>query len=312
MIIATIVLFVGLAFLYYGAEVLVRGSSRLALSIGIRPLVIGMTVVAFATSMPEMMVSLAAVFKNSSNLAAGNVIGSNIANVGLILGATALIAPMAVARGTLVREIPIMLAASLAVFVMALDGQLGRLDGLLLVTGLFAFLGYCYFSSRKALAYVEASTAEGEQHPHPGRNFFLILIGIVGLGLGAELMVRSAVFMARHLGISDLIIGVTVVALGTSLPELAASTVSACKGEADLSVGNVIGSNIFNILFVLGFCSLVRPITIESGILSYELPLMLFFSLALWPLVQRRLRLGRTEGGLLLLSYFVFITYYLL
>ena len=303
---------VGLALLYFGAEALVRGSSRLALAIGVRPLVVGMTVVAFATSMPEMMVSLAAVFKDSSNLAAGNVIGSNIANIGLILGATALLAPMAVARGTLTREIPIMLAASLAVFLMALDGQLGRLDGLLLVSGLIIFLGYCYITSRKALAYVNESTAKTESVGPPGRNFLLILIGIVGLGAGAELMVRSAVFMARYLGISDLIIGVTVVALGTSLPELAASAVSAWKGEADLSVGNIIGSNIFNIFFVLGFCSLVRPITIESGILRYELPLMLFFSLALWPLVQRRLRLGRTEGGLLLVGYLVFIIYYLL
>ena len=312
MILATGVLLVGLALLYFGAEALVRGSSRLAIAIGVRPLVVGMTVVAFATSMPEMMVSLAAVFKDSSNLAAGNVIGSNIANIGLILGATALLAPMAVARGTLTREIPIMLAASLAVFLMALDGQLGRLDGLLLVSGLIIFLGYCYITSRKALAYVNESTAKTESVGPPGRNFLLILIGIVGLGAGAELMVRSAVFMARYLGISDLIIGVTVVALGTSLPELAASAVSAWKGEADLSVGNIIGSNIFNIFFVLGFCSLVRPITIESGILRYELPLMLFFSLALWPLVQRRLRLGRTEGGLLLVGYLVFIIYYLL
>jgi cation:H+ antiporter len=312
LITASIVLFVGLALLYYGAEFLVKGSSRLALSFGIRPLVIGMTVVAFATSMPEMMVSLAAVFKESSNLAAGNVIGSNIANIGLILGATALIAPMTVARGTLVREIPIMLVASIAVFLMALDGQLGRLDGLMLVSGLFLFLLYCYLSSRKAMAYIEESAAEPEEAVYPGRNLFFVLLGIVGLGSGAELMVRSAVFMARHLGVSDLIIGVTVVALGTSLPELAASTVSACKGEADLSVGNVIGSNIFNLFFVLGFCSLIRPITIESGIVSYELPLMLFFSLALWPLVQRRLRLGRTEGGLLLLGYLAFIIYYLL
>ncbi len=312
MITASILLLAGLALLYCGAESLVKGSSLLALSFGIRPLVIGMTVVAFATSMPEMMVSLAAVLKGSSNLAAGNVIGSNIANIGLILGATALLAPMAVARGTLVREIPIMLIASLAVFLMSLDGQLGRIDGFLLLSGLITFLGYCFFSSRKAQAYLGDVTVETDQVTSQGRNFFLILIGIVGLGCGAELMVRSAVFIARHLGISDLIIGVTVVALGTSLPELAASTVSAWKGEADLSVGNVIGSNIFNIFFVLGLCSLIRPITIEPGVLSYELPLMLFFSLALWPLVKRRLRLGRTEGGLLLLGYLAFITYYLL
>ncbi len=311
MLTASLILCIGLAFLYYGAEFLVKGSSSLALAVGIRPLVIGMTVVAFATSMPEMMVSLAAVFKNSSDLAAGNVIGSNIANIGLILGATALLAPMAVARGTLVREIPIMLGASVALFLMSLDGQLGRLDGFLLVCGLMVFLSYCFISTRKLMALDKTESLAIERSANRGRDFLLILAGIIGLGLGAEMMVRSAVFMARHLGISDLVIGVTVVALGTSLPELAASTVSAWKGEADLSVGNVIGSNIFNIFFVLGFCSMVRPITIESGVLSYELPLMLFFSLALWPLVQRRLRLGRTEGGLLLLAYLSFVAYYL-
>ncbi len=311
MLTASLILCIGLAFLYYGAEFLVKGSSSLALAVGIRPLVIGMTVVAFATSMPEMMVSLAAVFKNSSDLAAGNVIGSNIANIGLILGATALLAPMAVARGTLVREIPIMLGASVALFLMSLDGQLGRLDGFLLVCGLMVFLSYCFISTRKLMALDKTESLAIERSANRGRDFLLILAGIIGLGLGAEMMVRSAVFMARHLGISDLVIGVTVVALGTSLPELAASTVSAWKGEPDLSVGNVIGSNIFNIFFVLGFCSMVRPITIESGVLSYELPLMLFFSLALWPLVQRRLRLGRTEGGLLLLAYLSFVAYYL-
>ena len=311
MLTASIILCIGLAFLYYGAEFLVKGSSSLALAAGIRPLVIGMTVVAFATSMPEMMVSLAAVFKGSSDLAAGNVIGSNIANIGLILGATALLAPMAVARETLVREIPIMLFASAALFLMSLDGQLGRLDGFLLVCGLIAFLSYCFISTRKVMSLDKTDSLDIERSANRSRDLLLILGGIVGLGLGAEMMVRSAVFMARHLGISDLVIGVTVVALGTSLPELAASTVSAWKGEADLSVGNVIGSNIFNIFFVLGFCSMIRPITIESGVLSYELPLMLFFSLALWPLVQRRLRLGRTEGGLLLLAYLLFVAYYL-
>ncbi len=307
-----ILLFVGLLLLYYGAEYLVKGSSQLALSFGIRPLIIGMTVVALATSMPEMMVSLAAVFKKSTDLAAGNIIGSNIANIGLILGATALIAPMAVARGTLVRELPIMLFASATVFVLALDGQLGRFDGFLLLTGLVFFLGYCYLSSRKSLTATDNATGRAGSPPHRGRNLLLILVGIVGLGLGAELMVRSAVFIARQLGVSDLIIGMTVVALGTSLPEFAASTVSALKGEADLSVGNVLGSNIFNLFFVLGFCSLMRPIKIDTSVIGYELPLMMLFSLALWPLIQRRLRLGRTEGGLLLLAYLIFISFYFL
>ncbi len=310
MLISIVILFVGLLFLYYGAEFLVKGSSQLALSFGIRPLIIGMTVVALATSMPEMMVSLAAVFKQSSDLAAGNIIGSNIANIGLILGATALIAPLAVARGTLVRELPIMLAASILVFLLSLDGQLGRLDGFLLVAGLILFLGYCYRSSCKTAPADQQPLPQTEKPSRRGQHILLVLVGIVGLGLGAEMMVRSAVFIARQLGISDLVIGMTVVALGTSLPEFAASTVSALKGQDDLSVGNVIGSNIFNLLFVLGFCSIMRPIPIDSGVMSYELPLMLLFSLGLWPLVQRRLRLGRTEGALLLFCYLLFISFY--
>lgn len=309
---SVILLFVGLVLLYYGAEFLVKGSSQLALSFGIRPLVIGMTVVALATSMPEMMVSLNAVLKQSSDLAAGNVIGSNIANIGLILGATAILAPIAVSRGTLVRELPIMLLASFMVFLFSIDGELGRIDGFMLVTGLCLFLGYCYFSSRKAMDAVKKTNRDVSQPRFSGRNVLLILSGIVGLGLGAEMMVRSAIFIARHFGVSDLVIGMTVVALGTSLPEFAASTVSAWRGEADLSVGNILGSNIFNLFFVLGICSLIRPITIEPGVLGYELPLMLFFSLALWPLIQRRLHLGRTEGALLLAGYLIFISSYFL
>ncbi|MCF6179276.1 MAG: calcium/sodium antiporter [Geopsychrobacter sp.] len=310
MLIAILTLLFGLLLLYLGAEYLVKGSSSFALSFGIRPLVIGMTIVALATSMPEMMVSLAAVIKKSSDLAAGNVIGSNIANIGLILGTTALLAPMTVARSTLIREIPIMLFASGVVFLMALDGELGRFDGLLLVLGLILFLGYCFVSSRKKKSVEMMISQDKIDHSHRRRDLLLILGGIVGLGIGAELMVRSAVFIARDLGVSDLVVGVTVVALGTSLPELAASTVSAWKGEADLSVGNVIGSNIFNLFFVLGCCALVAPIRIDLGILHHELPLMLVFSVALWLLVMRRLRLGRTEGVLLLLAYVVFISFY--
>lgn len=312
MILAFLLLCLGLLLLYYGAEFLVKGSSQLALSFGIRPLVIGMTVVALATSMPEMMVSLTAVLKQSSDLAAGNVIGSNIANIGLILGAASLFAPMAVARGTLAREMPIMLFASGMIFLLSLDGQLGRFDGALLIAGLIGFLCYCYRSSRQTRydEPLEASVQESRQHRW--RELLMILAGIVGLGLGAELMVRSAVYIARQLGVSDLVIGMTVVALGTSLPEFAASMVGAWKGEADLSVGNVIGSNIFNIFFVLGCCALVRPIAIEPGVLGYEFPLMMVFSIALWVLVMRRKRLGRTEGGLLLAGYLGFISFYFL
>ena len=309
MLIASFGLLAGLILLYYGAELLVEGSSKFALSFGVRPLVVGMTIVALATSMPEFLVSLAAVIRQSSDLAAGNVIGSNIANIGLILGAASLIAPMRVERSTLMRELPIMLALSLLTFFFALDGELGRLDGFLLLLGLGMFLVYCYISSRRAVAAVNAP-AENAAAGKRLRYLTLVLLGIVGLGLGAELMVRSAIHIAHALGVSDLVIGITVVALGTSLPELAASMVSAWKGEGDLSVGNVIGSNIFNLAFVLASCALVRPLKIEAGVVGYELPLMLVFSLMLWPLVYRRQRLGRTEGVILVAGYLVFVACY--
>ncbi|HKJ05437.1 MAG TPA: calcium/sodium antiporter [Geopsychrobacteraceae bacterium] len=311
MLTAVILFFAGLMLLYFGAEYMVSGSSRFALSLGIRPLIIGMTIVALATSMPEMMVSLTAVLKGTSDIAAGNIIGSNIANIGLILGAAALLAPMTVAKSTLKKDIPIMLAASLLLVLFALDGQLGFVDGLLLVIGLVIFILYCVFGNRRQGSSQPADEkAVALEKRHRSRDLVLILVGIVGLGVGAELMVRSAITIAQSFGISDMIIGMTVVALGTSLPELAASMMGAWKGEMDLSVGNVIGSNIFNLLFVLGVCSMIRPIAIESSILRFELPIMLLFSFALLPLIGRRMRIGRTEGGILLVAYLSFVGIY--
>lgn len=312
MLLAIVLFFAGLLLLYFGAEYMVSGSSRFALSLGVRPLIIGMTIVALATSMPELMVSLTAVLKGTSDIAAGNIIGSNIANIGLILGAAAILAPMQVARNTLRKDIPIMLAASVLLVLLALDGQLGFVDGLLLITGLVAFILYCIVVSRHAGIVTDAeATVVEEEKRHRGRDIVLILVGIVGLGLGAELMVRSAITIARGFGLSDMIIGMTVVALGTSLPELAASMMGAWKGEMDLSVGNVIGSNIFNLLFVLGLCSMIRPIPIEAATLKFELPLMLLFSFALLPLIGRRMRIGRTEGSILLSCYLLFVVFYI-
>lgn len=303
----------GLLLLYYGAEYLVAGSSKLALSFGIRPLVIGLTVVAFATSMPELMVSLFASIRGSSSIAAGNIIGSNIANVGLILGAAALVSPLLVARTTLTREVPMMVAASLATYLMAWDGQLGFIDGLLLLLSLVGFLVYCIVTARQPLGVDVDDTLEkvvAAEAIHRGRNIILVLLGMIGLGIGAELMVRGAVMIATRLGVSELVIGLTIVALGTSLPELAASMMSASKGQMDMSVGNVIGSNIFNVLFVLGICPLFGPLAIEPRILRVDFPVMLGFFLLLILLLsvfRPRHTLGRWRGAVLLGSYAFFI-----
>ncbi|PLX78511.1 MAG: hypothetical protein C0615_03530 [Desulfuromonas sp.] len=300
--------FAGLLLLYYGAEYLVSGSSHLALSFGIRPLIIGMTVVAFATSMPEMMVSLFAAFRDSSDIAAGNIVGSNIANIGLILGVASMLAPIVVANKILKREFPFMIGASLLLYILILDHKLGFFDGLFQFLLLLVFIGYCIVNAREdgAGPSVDNGTVDYEKS-HRLRDLIFIVVGIVGLGVGAELMVRSSVSIARSFGVSELVIGVSIVALGTSLPELAASVMSACKGEMDLSIGNVIGSNIFNILFVLGVCPMVRPLAIEPSLLSYQMPVMLAFSVGLVFLVYRNGGLGRFQGGVLLSGYAIFI-----
>lgn len=308
MAIAVILLFAGLLLLYYGADYLVIGSSRLAISFGVRPLIIGMTIVAFATSMPELMVSLLAAIKGSSDIATGNIIGSNIANIGLILGVAALLSPMAVARTTLTREIPFMIVASVLLFLFALDGVLSFINGLILFLLLLGFLAYCLRSAREKRFDPQMSDEITELGGKTRNKVLLyIIIGIVGLAFGAELMVRSAVTIARAMGISELIIGMSIVALGTSLPELAASVMSACKGEMDISVGNVIGSNIFNILFVLGVCPMIRALPVEPSVLTFQLPIMLLFSGALIPLVYHRLQLSRAKGALLLGAYLLFM-----
>jgi len=309
----TVLLFLaGLFLLYYGAESLVSGSSRLAFSYGIRPLVVGMTVVAFATSTPELLVSLLAAIRGSADIAAGNIVGSNIANIGLILGAAALLQPLGVGRATQTREIPIMIGASALFYMMILDGVIGFANGLVLFLLLLAFLVYCLRTGRAAAE--PAGTEPAGTEPAVAadrrerlRDLVLILLGIVGLMIGAELMVRSAVTIARYFGVSELVIGMSIVALGTSLPELAASLMSAWKGEMDLSIGNVIGSNIFNLLFVLGICPMLRPLAVDPSILVFEVPIMLAFSILLIPLIGRSRRLGRPQGGLLLAGYLAFI-----
>jgi len=312
MFLGVILVLAGLLLLYYGAEYLVTGSSRLALSMGLRPLVVGLTVVAFATSMPELLVSLFAAARGASSMAAGNIIGSNIANIGLILGVAALITPVVVARSTLIREVPIMIVASLGLYAVAFDGILSFLDGLLLFICLLVFLVYCVATARSPVvpADGEVEQAIREASSGRGKNVTLVVLGMAGLGVGAELMVRGAVMVATLLGVSEMVIGLSIVAIGTSLPELAASVMSAWKGEMDISVGNVIGSNIFNILFVLGLCPMFSPIVIEARALQLDFPVMLAFCallIALLTMMLPRLQLDRKRGFLLLGAYFLFV-----
>jgi len=306
MLFACLLFVAGLLCLYYGADFLVNGSSRLALSYGVRPLIIGMTVVAFATSMPEMLVSLVAAVRGSADLAVGNVVGSNVANIGLILGAAALLCPMTVAPSVLKRELPFMIGASLLLYGFCFDGVISSGNGLVLFLLLLGFLAYCIRSARSRRPAWAGSEQVEHEKSHRGRDLLLIAGGIVGLGFGAEMMVRSAMTIARYFGISELVIGISVVALGTSLPELAASLMSAWKGEMDLSIGNVIGSNIFNILFVLGVCPFFSPLAVQPSLLKIEMPVMLAFSIGLLLICFAR-RIGRLHGIGLLACYASFI-----
>ncbi|MGE8363103.1 calcium/sodium antiporter [Pseudomonas sp.] len=314
-----IYLIAGLVLLVAGAEVLVRGAARLAAQFGIPPLIIGLTVVAFGTSAPETAVSVQAALDGSGDLAIGNVVGSNIANVLLILGATALIAPLIVSRQLIRLDVPIMIGASLLAYALAWDGSLSRLDGALLFAGILGYTVFLVISSRreKAAGNDDEFTQEFGLHEKPRPYAWLINLGLVVTGLvllvaGSNFLVEGAVALARALGLSELIIGLTVVAVGTSLPELATSLLAAIKGERDIAVGNIVGSNIFNLLCVLGLASLISPlpISVSPNALAFDFPVMIAVAVACLPIFFSGFRINRWEG-LLFLGYYAAYTLYL-
>ena len=312
-------LIAGLVLLVAGAEVLVRGAAKLAAQFGIPPLIIGLTVVAFGTSAPETAVSVQAALDGSGDLAIGNVVGSNIANVLLILGVTALIAPLIVSRQLIRLDVPIMIGASLLTFGLAWDGSLSRLDGALLFAGVLAYTGFLIYSARKDKGGDDDEFAKEfglDEAPKPyawAINLGLIIAGLVLLVTGSNFLVEGAVTLARALGISELVIGLTVVAIGTSLPELATSILAAIKGERDIAVGNIVGSNIFNLLCVLGLASLVSPaaISVSPNALAFDFPVMIAVAVACLPIFFAGYRINRWEG-LLFLAYYVAYTLYLI
>lgn len=313
-------LIAGLALLVVGAEVLVRGAARLAARFGIPPLIIGLTVVAFGTSAPETAVSVQAAVNGSGDLAIGNVLGSNIANVLLILGVTALIAPLVVSRQLIRLDVPIMIGASLLTFALAWDGELSRLDGALLFAGVLAYTAFLIVSSRRdKAAEGDEFAAEYGLHEQPKPRAWLIDLGLLIGGLvllvgGSNLLVEGAVGLARALGLSELVIGLTVVAVGTSLPELATSVMAVLKGERDIAVGNIVGSNIFNLFCVLGLASLVSPlpIPVAANALAFDFPVMIAVAIACLPIFFSGYRINRWEGLLFVIYYAAYTLYLVL
>lgn len=304
---------IGLAGLYFGAGWVVRGAARLARAIGVSALVVGLTVVSLGTSTPELVVNIFAAARGQSDLAVGNVIGSNILNIALILGVTALVQPLRVHIQLIGREVPLMIAVTLITLGLAWDGGISRIDGAVLLTGLFAYLSFIIWAARR-----EPDTSQAEYEGFEDakllrastatylRNVGLIILGLASLVIGANLLVGAALTVARVFGVPEVVIGLTIVAIGTSLPELATSIVAAVRGEADIALGNAVGSNVFNLLAVFGTASLVRPLPVDPALFRFEIPVMLAASVLLLPFAWTRLRIERWEGALLLAGYLVF------
>ena len=303
MVLNIFLLCLGIALLYYGSEWMVKGSASLALSFSIRPAIVGLTVVAFATSAPELLVSVIAAYKGSSGISLGNVLGSNVANIGLVLGASAMIKPLTVDRKLVRREVPFMIGASGLFWLVCVDGHLGRMDGIILLAVLAIFLVMGIMTARKS---GERKVPVAEQKKTPWL-IFLILIGMGGLIVGADLMVRSAIFIARQFGLSEIFIGLSIVAVGTSLPELATSVVAGARGQHDISVGNVIGSNVFNICLVIGTVGLFNPMPVDLGLMRFEFPAMFLLSIIVLIFTKAGFTISRIEGFFFLLSFFSFL-----
>lgn len=302
----------GLIMLFIGAEGLIRGSSNLAIKIGITPLVVGLTVVAFGTSTPELVVSLKAALLGNSSISLGNVVGSNIANIALILGVAALIRPLDVHANVIMREIPIMIVITVLFLFLLIDGELGFIDGLIFVIGLVIYLIVNVLLARKEKnPEVDSEFKEGlKSKLGVPVSIVLMLAGLGLLILGANLFVQSAVAIAKMFNVSDAIIGLTIVAIGTSLPELITSIVASYKKEADIAIGNVVGSNIFNILGILGITALIIPIS-SVGLGYVDLGVMLFTAIILFPLSRTGFSISRFEGAILLVGYAGYIFYLL-
>jgi cation:H+ antiporter len=319
MILSTLALALGLLMLYFGAEWLVKGSAGLARSLGVRPLIVGLTVVAYGTSMPELVVGAIAAAEGKGDIALGNVVGSNIANLGLILGVTALIAPVRVEGALIKREIPAFALTALLLPALLYDNVVSRLEAGVLLAGAAAFTALVTRSAMGARAIaataeagaeVVEADAEAAGAPHVEGRPKLAALAVLGLLLllgGGKLFVDGASRLALALGMSERLVGLTIVAVGTSLPELAASVVAAVRGHASIAVGNVIGSNVFNVLFVLGGAGAVRPIEGSFRAMKADLVVLLGFTALGGILLRRERTLTRAEGALLVAGYVAFL-----
>jgi len=310
---------VGLVGLVLGGEVLVKGASKLAATLGMPPILIGLTVVACGTSAPEMAVSLKATLAGNADIALSNVVGSNIFNTFFILGLAALVSPLVIHSQMIKREVPLMILFSLVLFAMSWSGGISRLEGAVLLIGIISYATWLIFEARRNRKenqeLVKESAQEyGDLKKEKSPLIKSIALVLVGLGLvvlGADYLVKGAVSLAKDLGVSDTVIGLTIVAAGTSLPELMASVMATLRGERDIAVGNVVGSNIFNVLGIVGLPSLLSPtgMSVNPALFSFDMPVMVMSAVLCWPLFKSGGRLSRLEGFFLFSLYVAYTAY---
>ncbi len=300
-----VILGAGVLTLFAGAELLVKGAGRLALGFGLRAATVGVTVVAFATTAPELFVAILAAVDVSSEVGFGTVVGSNIANIGLVLGVSALIRPLTISRTVMRRHVPFMLFTALLLPVLAINGRIGRLEGVVLLTILIVFTGYLLYAVNTDPAPVTAAIREhGDPRPI---DFGFVVGGLIALIVGSRWLVSGGSSVLLAMEVPEFVVGLTVLAIGTSLPELAASAVGAARGETGFTIGNVVGSNIYNIVAVLGILAVAVPVTVSPSTLRFELPLVVVFTLVLVAMMGYGRRLSRLDGAGLLVGYVVFM-----
>lgn len=294
---------IGLAGLFFGGEALVRGSVNIARRLSISPLIIGLTVVGFGTSTPELLVSVQAALRGVPDIAIGNIVGSNIANILLIVGLTCIVWPIRVKPAAVRRDLAFMIASSLLLVPLFALGEIGRLAGLILVSGLIAYLVWTFMMSRQD----DVDDISTPVQSSFGISLLWVAFGLAALVVGAHFLVDGAVSVARDFGVSEAFIGLTIVAVGTSLPEVATSLIAAFRRQSDIAIGNVIGSNIFNVLGILGVTALITPIPVSDRFLTFDLPVMIAALCVLTGLLLTRPQIGRGVGAMMLLGYGIYI-----
>ncbi|AWW30311.1 sodium:calcium antiporter [Echinicola strongylocentroti] len=301
----------GFLILLGGGKALVDGASAIAVKLGMSPGLIGMTIVAFGTSAPELLVSVTAALKGTSDIAIGNVIGSNISNITLVLGISALIYPIRLNLKILKFDYSFTLLATLLFYILALNHVISFIDGIILFATLI-LINWYYFTKADEVPD-EFTTEEAEEAKREPiiKSILYILVGMVGLYFGAELLVNNAVTLAQEYGVSERIIGVTIIAIGTSLPELATSVIAARKKETDIALGNILGSNMQNILSIIGVTAMIKPIEVSDLFLSSDFLWMIGFTVLLFPIMRTGFKISRSEGGLLLAVYIIYLIFLL-